>query len=450
MTPARLILLALLALSGCGVTYVSSRVSDTSDDMDVRVIPISAETVLVANSQPYAPRGLPDAFYQVAGGGTQPRGIGALPEPPDLPQVTRGTLELRPPPAVTPGPYRLGVGDVVRMSMAAGQEIDPLNGSTAGNTQVQDLTLRDDGAISIPQIGAVEIAGLTIDEAEGVLFERMIDTGIDPTFSLEVTGFNSQRASVGGAVGSSQIVPITLTRLDLGQALTVAGGVSAADPEFASIRIYRDGNLYQIPLTDFLARGDLQSLPVLGGDAIYVDTAYDLDRAQAFYESQISVIALRRSDRTAAMAELQTEIGIRRAALDEQRGLFTARDALGAEQRDYVYLTGEVANQSRWPLPYGQQATLADVLYDSGGFSTETGNPAQIYVLRASTNPAEFGAVTAWHLDARNAVAFTLAPRFEMRPDDIVFIEEQPITRWNRAVQQSIPSLVTTVAAAGG
>jgi polysaccharide export outer membrane protein len=86
------------------------------------------------------------------------------------------------------------------------------------------------------------------------------------------------------------------------------------------------------------------------------------------------------------------------------------------------------------------------VLYDSGGFSPATGNPSQIYVLRAATDPAAFGAVTAWHLDARNAVVFTLATKFEMRPDDIVFVEEQPITTWNRTIQQSIPALITGTA----
>lgn len=436
-----------LALPACGVTYISSRMSDQAAGMDVRVVPISAETVLIANRAPYAPRSLPDVFFMAAGGGT-PRGTGALPEPPEFPQVSPGTLELRPPPAAEPGPYRLGVGDVVRLSMANGHNADRLSGSASTDTYAQELTVRDDGAVSIPQVGPVPVVGMTIEEAEDALFTRLIDAGIDPNFSLEVVGFNSQRASIGGAVGSAQILPLTLNPLDLGEALTAAGGVTAADPEFASIRIYRDGQLYQIPLTDFLSRGDLQGLPVLPGDAIYVDTAYDLDRAQAYYESQINVIALRRSDRTAALAELQAEIGLRRAALAEQRDLFTAREALGANDRDYVYLSGEVANQSRWPLPFGQQATLADVLYDSGGFDTATGNPAQIYVLRASTDPAEFGAVTAWHLDARNAVAFTLATRFEMRPDDIVFIEEQPITRWNRAIQQSIPSLITTIGAA--
>jgi polysaccharide export outer membrane protein len=68
-------------------------------------------------------------------------------------------------------------------------------------------------------------------------------------------------------------------------------------------------------------------------------------------------------------------------------------------------------------------------------------------VLRTNSDPSVGGAVTAWHLDARNAANLTLATQFEMRPNDIIFVEEQPITRWNRAFQQFFPTLVN---AAGG
>jgi len=450
MTSLRLLALGaiLVALSGCGVTYISSRVGTRADDgMDVRVVPISAETVLIANSQPYAPRSLPAAFYQSAGIGS-PRGAGALPEPPVLPQLAPQPLELRPPPPVTPGPYRLGTGDVLRLVVAAGMQVDPLTGASEGTATMQELTVRDDGAVSMPQVGTVDMAGLTVEEAEARLFGRMIDAGLDPNFSLEISGYNSQRAAVGGAVGTPRTIALTLNPPGLNEALASAGGVTARDAAYASIRLYRDGALYQIPLEDFLARPDLQNLPVLPGDAIYVDTTYDLDRAQAFYERQLDVIALQRTNRQTALAEVQAEMGLRRSVLSEQRDNFRTLADLGAVERDYVYLAGEVARQNRWPLPYGQQASLADVLYDNGGFRSDTGNPAHIYVLRAATDPAAFGAVTAWHLDARSAAALTLAPRFQMRPDDIVFIEEQPVTRWSRAMQQTIPSFITMAASA--
>jgi polysaccharide export outer membrane protein len=47
------------------------------------------------------------------------------------------------------------------------------------------------------------------------------------------------------------------------------------------------------------------------------------------------------------------------------------------------------------------------------------------------------------HLDARNAATITLATRMEMRPNDVIFIEEQPITSWNRATSQFFPILAS-------
>jgi polysaccharide export outer membrane protein len=37
----------------------------------------------------------------------------------------------------------------------------------------------------------------------------------------------------------------------------------------------------------------------------------------------------------------------------------------------------------------------------------------------------------------------SLATRFKMQPNDIVFIAEQPITRWNRALKQVFPSVIS-------
>nr|WP_170541638.1 hypothetical protein [Ruegeria arenilitoris] len=81
-------------------------------------------------------------------------------------------------------------------------------------------------------------------------------------------------------------------------------------------------------------------------------------------------------------------------------------------------------------------------MFYEGGYSTRTADASQIYVLRASPKPEEFGAVTAWHLDARNPAALSIAARTELRPNDIVFIREQPITTWGRALDQFLPSLV--------
>ena len=435
----------VLAMGACGVTYHSPSVKQQAQGAEVRVVPLTAQSVLVANRSSYTPRSLPDIFMRVAGPG-QSRGLGTLPEPPEQLSNNRTALETRLPPAITPEPYRIGVGDVLLLATkSAASTVEQLTGLLAAQNQRQGYTVRDDGAIAIPDIGTVSLAGMTLDEAEAKLFQVLVENQIDPAFSLEVSEFNSRRVSVGGAVRDATIVPVTLNPLNLAEALTAAGGITVKDREYSSIRLYRDGTLYQIPVQTFVTRPELGKILLLDGDAVFVDTSYDLDRAMEFYTQALRAAELRRTARYSALPELQIEMQMRQETLRGQRENYRAREELGGLKRDYVYLTGEVRAQSRFPMPFDQQVTLADVLYQQGGFNTATGNPAQIYVLRASDVPEEFGAVTAWHLDARNAVNITLATRMEMRPNDIVFIEEQPVTKWGRAVQQIFPTLLGTV-----
>lgn len=448
-TKVRLAILtgAALLLAGCGAIYESPAVlPGSAAGAKVRVVPITPESALVANRSSYTPRALPAAFSQVAGGGGGLRGAGALPEPAFQPQSRPAELELRVPPPVQPGPYRIGVSDVVLLATPqSGTTVSELSGLLAAQNRRQGYTVQDDGAIAIPDVGRIPVAGLTLEEAEALVFQRLVENQIDPEFSLEIAEFNSRKVSIGGAVAKPGVAPITLRPLYLDEALAGAGGVSVADRDYASVRIYRDGTLYQIPLTQLYARDGLRRIQLVAGDSVFVDTAYELDQASAYFQEQIRLAEFRQGARNAALNELQAEVSLRRAALQEARQNFTSRLELGAEKRDYVYLAGEVGQQGRFPLPYNQRASLADALYDEArGVPTETGNVARIYVLRGSSDPRDFDAITAWQLDASNAANLLLATRFELRPNDVIFVAEQPVTAWNRVIRQIIPSLITT------
>lgn len=437
-----------LALAGCSTIYRSPGVvAGLSDTGNVRVVPVTAETVVQANRSPYAPKTLPAIFSLTAGSGAGrvPRGTGTLPDAPSTQDGQPGRLSLRPPPPANPGPYQIGVGDVVVLATPAGSNtVEQLSGLLAAQNSRQGYTVQDDGSVNIPNIGRVRIAGMSVDAAEAELFQRLVENQIDPTFSLEISEFKSRRVSIGGAVSKPTVVAISLTPLFLDEALAAAGGVGVADMDYASVRIYRDGTLYQIPLNDLYSSAGLQRTRLIGGDSVFVDTDYKLDRAEAYFGQQISLANTRLAGRERALDELTTEVRLRRADLIEARGNFDARLELGAVDRDYVYLFGEVHQQSRFALPFERRATLADALFDQGaGIAKETGDVSQVYVLRASSDPREFGAVTAWHLDARNAANIVLATRFELRPNDIVFIAENPVSKWGRTIQQITPSLIT-------
>jgi polysaccharide biosynthesis/export protein len=440
-----------LALAGCGLVYHSPTLNQVSrGDSKVRVVPMTAETVMVANRSSYSPKALPEIFSQTGGTGSGLRGAGSVPDSVFDVRQKPMAMETRVPPAANPGPYRIGVGDVLLLATPTGAStVEQLSGLLAAQNSRQGYTVQDDGAIAIPNVGRVQVGGLTLDAAEAELFQRLVENQIDPTFSLEVAEFNSKKVSIGGAVSNPAVVPITLTPLYLDEALTAAGGITVEDQDYASVRIYRDGKLYQIPLNQLYSDQGLKKIQLIDGDSIFVDTAYNLDLAKSYFEQQIQLSQFRQGARVAALNELNAEVAIRRGNLEEARTNFQSRMDFGAEARDYVYLTGEVGKQARFPLPYDQQATLADAIYSGGnGLPTETANASQIYVLRGSSDPREFDAVTAWKLDVSNASNLLLATRFQLRPNDVVFVAEQPVTRWSRVIQQITPSLITTPIAA--
>ena len=435
---------SVLMLGACGVSYTSPTVKEDDASAPVKVVELNVDTTRAANQSHYTPRSLPAEFYSTANGTGSLRGAGALPEPPLVPNARPGRLVLDPPPQIETGPYLIGVGDVVLIATrGSASTIEQLSGLLAAQSKRQGYTVRDDGAIAIPEVGIVQIAGMTLEQAEDALFKTLVENQFDPSFSLEVSEFNSQRIAVGGAVGDSALVPITLNTPNLGEALTAAGGITVTDKEFATIRIYRDGRLYQIPLKNYFADTAYQKRNLKSGDAIYVDTSYDLDRAFEFYKSRIDVISLRSQARSNALAALDSEVKLQRESLEERRRNFEARIEFDAEARDYVYLTGEVVEQTRIALPFNRHSTLADVLFGEGGIETATGNPAEIYVFRAKQTKGDISEITAYHLNAKNAANIVISTRFQMRPNDVVFVEEQPITKWGRALQQMFPALIT-------
>ena len=353
-------------------------------------------------------------------------GGGAVPAPAYSPESRPGELPTRLPDPYTPGPYKVGVGDVLLLSTPnSADTVEALTGLLAAQSQRQGYTVQDDGAIAIPEVGRIRLAGLTLEEGEAEIFQALVGNQLDPTFSLEISEFNSQRVNVGGAVTAATVVPITLQTPSLSEAITAAGGVDLVDQDYASIRIYRDGSIYQVPMSVYLSDPKIQKMPMKDGDSIFVDTAYDLEKAAAYFAQQIELATFRQAQRAAALDQLTSEVGLRREELTERRANFLSRVDLDAVTRDYVYVAGEVGVQSRFTMPFERKASLADALFtDAAGVPSEMGTLAQLYVIRAAANGKD---VIAWHLDAQNAANLVLATRFQLRPNDVVFVLENPI-----------------------
>ena len=110
------------------------------------------------------------------------------------------------------------------------------------------------------------------------------------------------------------------------------------------------------------------------GDTIVVDVTDEFDR----------ILGLRQEAEAKRLQELESQA----EAKANNASSLLSRMAYGSIPREYVYIIGEVVQQSRYTLPFEHKAVLADALLESsGGMLSLTGNPKQIYVLRGGGRP---------------------------------------------------------------
>ncbi|WP_244464800.1 polysaccharide biosynthesis/export family protein [Martelella endophytica] len=420
-----------VALTGCSFLYYSPGVQqEVTETTEVNVVPLNADAVALANASPYTPRKLPAVFSQVADvPNANSPGLESV--APYRQQQRPRSISTRLPEPKTPPPYRIGVGDIVMLATPDSQNVVyEINGLLAAQSSRQGYTVQDDGAVAIPNVGRVVISGMTLAEAQNELFNKFVESQIEPSFSLEISEFRSQKISVDGSVRQPMLEPITLTPLYLDDAITAAGGIASSansgpasiDLSTVAIKLYRGGETYQIPASTLFGKSGGPKVLLQDGDRVYVDDQYPLELAGGYLDQQIKLTDFYRS------------------SLEEERSNFEAKMNLDAVDRDYVYRFGEVTKQGRFPLPFERTASLADVLFDDGGIDRITGDVRRIYVLRREPYGPKPDTVTAYALNAQNAPKLILATQFEMRPDDIVFVATHPISDWNRVISQLLPS----------
>jgi len=181
--------------------------------------------------------------------------------------TTTGTPMAGAPPAeaAMPDAYRIGVDDVVQVSVWRNPEL----GITA--------PVRPDGMISVPLVGDVQAGGRVPAEVAKDIQTKLSAYVVDPQVAVILTELRSHeylsRVRVTGAVKQPISIPYRqgMTVLD---AVLAAGGVT----EFAAAdrsNLYRkngDGTgTYQVRLDSVLNRGDLSTnFKVAPGDVITV------------------------------------------------------------------------------------------------------------------------------------------------------------------------------------
>ena len=285
-----------------------------------------------------------------------------------------------------PGPYRLGPGDVVGITVLDHPEIvfsavpattvaDPASVSPAPGFIVSNT-----GQLSFPYAGSLVVTGMTIQEMEDALVKRLSRVYRNPQLSVRVEAFRSKRAYMEGEIRQPGLLVFTDIPMTLSEAINRAGGILPSGDR-SSINLTRDGKTIRLNLMAMADAGiDPSRIPLKSGDMIYVRNRD---------ESKVTV-----------MGEVTQQLGI---------------------------------------LMRNGYLSLNDALTEVGGLNLTTANPLQIYVIRNE----EKGGQSIFHLDAATPTAIAMANGFDLRPKDVVYVDPVPLVQWNRVLNLILPTATT-------
>lgn len=162
--------------------------------------------------------------------------------------------------------YRLALGDTIRITVF----------------QVPDLSLEtritEAGVISYPLLGSVNLAGLTIAEAEAKIAKGLLDGNFvrQPQVSVTVVQARGNQVSVLGHVGRPGRYPLETGEVRLSDMLATAGGVLQAGSDTAVVVGTRNGQPYRVEVdmpTAFGPNRATSDIVLQNGDVIYIERA---------------------------------------------------------------------------------------------------------------------------------------------------------------------------------
>ncbi|MCQ4346636.1 polysaccharide export protein [Pseudomonas stutzeri] len=281
--------------------------------------------------------------------------------------------------AYRPDDYRIGAGDVLYITVWDHPELTTPSGAQQ-QIEANGRLVRPDGTLFYPYIGTLEVAGQSIEELRSTIARRLAQFVESPQVDVGVLRFNSQKVILSGAFEKAGEQFITNTQLSLVQAIGKAG-IDTAQADLASLTLKRDGREYRLDI-----------------DALNYDGA------------TLNQVYLKNGDQL----------------------------HLAYNDRKKVYVLGEV-NAPRALTFKARSLNLADAIGSSGGISQETSNATAVYVIRGAED-LEREKAKVFQLDARSPTAFVLAQRFELQPQDVVYVGPAGITRWNRLISQLLPT----------
>jgi len=246
------------------------------------------------------------------------------------------------------------------------------------NASTSSLTVDQQGFVQIPLIGRIKASGMSVPQFTANLRGQLQRYLKYSDPQVKVIDYRGNTFIIDGEVTKAGEFNITDAPVSLYSAISMAGGVTDTG-DSNNIVLNRRGASYNINLQSLRQIGSsANQIYVQNGDSIHINTL-DINK---------------------------------------------------------VYVLGEFGRVA--PVPILEQGlNLAQVLGESAGLNANTANAAKVYVVR--DNPG-YPRTNIYYVDMQTITSFPLANRFEMRPNDIVYVDPTGLTRWNRVLSSLLPS----------
>jgi polysaccharide export outer membrane protein len=278
--------------------------------------------------------------------------------------------------------YRIGKGDVLSIIVYDHPELTIPAGSERSAAESGN-TVQPDGSIYYPYVGRVEVEGQTVSEVRQTISRRLAEFIAAPQVEVRIAAYNSQDVLVTGEVSEPGRLPITNVPMTLLDALSMSGGLGA-QANWHGVQLTRDGSTRTLDVYGMLNQGNL---------------ANDI--------------------------------------LLEDEDVLHVPD-LGNQQ---VFVMGEVGEPQAFPVGRSRM-TLTEALTRAGSFNEAQADASGIFVFRRDTQRRDKLA-TVYQLDARNAAAMVLGTQFRLEPSDVVYVTTTSLGRWNRTINQLLPTITS-------
>lgn len=167
-------------------------------------------------------------------------------------------------PASSTAEYRLGAGDMVRITVY----------------QNPDLTLEtrvsESGVVSYPLIGQVRLGGQSISAAERAIADGLRNGNFvkQPQVTIAVLQVRGNQANVLGQVNRPGRYPLEVADMRLTDLLSMAGGTATSGADLIIVTGIRNGKPFRAEVdlpTIFSSQARSEDIIIQNGDAVWVD-----------------------------------------------------------------------------------------------------------------------------------------------------------------------------------